>query len=548
MLRATDTHVVITLRGIGEMTPQNPDSFVRLSPTRTENSRPTAEVTLADVKTRTSNTAQSNVDKQTWDAMDALADEVALILANGQPFEILGAKGGSVPMPAGATVADLKAKHPYDDRRDPEGSTHHDAGTLWMGDDVATSVTNEFGRIHDTTNCYVDAPALFPSLGSPNPMLTGVALSRRTADLLEKNVLPRAIVRTPAPGFTALFDGTVASFKKWKLAGVANAPQSFAFLNGELASYGSSDFSLLYYAAKAFDDFHLRLQFRVFDPANCNSGVFIRFLDPLQKLPDGLRTRATNEGAPIDSNPAWSAVFSGFEVQIDDNARGDVNKDYYGRRPEPDGLYKNRTGAIYKIPAGDLIIHTGGHDVTVQHYTPGPPTRVGVWMQYDIVVTGNHYEVTLTDTETGVSQLTTTFDNTDTERGVAKVKRRSGRIHRHPVVPELAGGVSRYLDQVSSPLTLPPRGQVRDKSSVQQQIVDDLQRSRDKKWQADQRRPPEHQSDKLSLSETPFSLRRWQLSDADPVVRSPFDAGFDVPLTRCAGVGEHGSPAPDRCP
>ena len=69
----------------------------------------------------------------------------------------------------------------------------------------------------------------------------------------------------------------------------------------------------------------------------------------------------------------------------------------------------------------DLIIHTGGHDTTVQHYTPGPPTRAGVWMQYDIVVTGNHYEVTLTDTDSGVSQLTTTFDNTDAQRGVAKI-------------------------------------------------------------------------------------------------------------------------------
>ncbi|HJZ95744.1 MAG TPA: hypothetical protein VKE70_04515, partial [Candidatus Solibacter sp.] len=65
MLSATDTTVVITLRGIGEMTPQNPDSFIRLSPTRTEDSRAIAEVTLADVKTGTSNTAQSNIDKQT---------------------------------------------------------------------------------------------------------------------------------------------------------------------------------------------------------------------------------------------------------------------------------------------------------------------------------------------------------------------------------------------------------------------------------------------------------------------------------------------------
>jgi len=423
MLLAGDSHVVITLRGIGEMTPQNPDSFVRLSPTKTENSRPIAEVTLADVKTGTSTTPQSNMDKQTWDAMDALADEVALIFANGQPFEILMTQEGkTVPIAAGASAADLRAAHPYANRRDAEGTTHHDAGTLWMGTDPATSVTNEFGRIHDTTNCYVDAPALFPSLGSPNPMLTGVALSRRTADLLEASVLPRAVIPSAsASGFTALFDGTVGTFKKWQLAGAANSGQNFAFLNGELASYGSADFSLLYYAPQAFGDFHLRLQFRVFDPANCNSGVFIRFRDPMLRLPDVLRQRADAEGAAVATNPAWSAVFSGFEVQIDDNARGDVNKDYYGRRPEPDGLFKNRTGAIYKIPAGDLIIQTGGHDTRIQQYTPGPPTRAGVWMQYDIVVAGDHYEVTLTDTETGASQLTTVFDNADTQRGVAKI-------------------------------------------------------------------------------------------------------------------------------
>src|SRR6266478_776468 len=52
----------------------------------------------------------------------------------------------------------------------------------------------------------------------------------------------------------------------------------------------------------------------------------------------------------------------------------------------------------------------------------------------------------------------------------------------------------------------------------------------------------------LSLSETPFRLRRWPLSDADPVVRCLRDAVFDVPLARCAGVGAHRSPAPDRRP
>src|SRR5690348_14188967 len=52
----------------------------------------------------------------------------------------------------------------------------------------------------------------------------------------------------------------------------------------------------------------------------------------------------------------------------------------------------------------------------------------------------------------------------------------------------------------------------------------------------------------LSLSEIPFCLRRWHLSDADLVVRAGFHAVFDVPLPRCAGVGAHRSPAPDRGP
>jgi Domain of Unknown Function (DUF1080) len=45
----------------------------------------------------------------------------------------------------------------------------------------------------------------------------------------------------------------------------------------------------------------------------------------------------------------------------------------------------------------------------------------GVWFQYDIVVTGNHYEVTLTNAQSGASQVTTIFDNPDTARGIAKI-------------------------------------------------------------------------------------------------------------------------------
>jgi choline dehydrogenase-like flavoprotein len=418
LLNATDTHVVITVRGIGEMSTHNPDSFVRLSPTLTDFGRPAAEVTMADVRDGSSTTPQSQIDKQVWDAMDALAEQVAAAFANKLPFDILANDGTTINLPANTTAAQIKAAYPYPVRRDRLGTTHHDAGTLFMGTDPATSVTNEFGRIHDTTNCYVATPAIFPALGSPNPMLTGIALAHRTSDMLTANVLPQPVARFIDPGFTALFDGKASTFNSWKSADAKNG-QGFALIDGEIVTYGSADFALLYFATKAFADFHLRLQFKCFDPNNNNSGVFVRFRDPRLRLPTDLASRADAE--KVGGNPAWSAVISGFEVQIDDNGRGDVNKDFYGRRPEPDGLFKNRTGAIYKIPAGDLIIQTGGHDVRLQQYTPGPPLVPGVWFQYDIVVTGNHYEVALTNTQSGASQLTTIFDNPDTARGIAQV-------------------------------------------------------------------------------------------------------------------------------
>ena len=45
------------------------------------------------------------------------------------------------------------------------GTTHHEAGTLWMGIDPSCSVTNEDGRFHQVDNLYAAGPCLFPSIG-----------------------------------------------------------------------------------------------------------------------------------------------------------------------------------------------------------------------------------------------------------------------------------------------------------------------------------------------------------------------------------------------
>jgi len=98
-----------------------------------------------------------------------------------------------------------------------------------------------------------------------------------------------------------------------------------------------------------------------------------------------------------------------------------VNKDFYGIKPEPDGLWKNRTGAIYKIPAGDFIYHLNRHDDIWQQYRPGPALVPGAWFEYDIRVSGNLYTVNLQNLSTGAKEQTSVYDNTDKERGIAAV-------------------------------------------------------------------------------------------------------------------------------
>ncbi len=66
---------------------------------------------------------------------------------------------------------------------DALGSTHHEAGTLWMGA-VGSSLTNADGRFHHVNNVFVAGPALFPRIGSANPSLTALALARNTASVV----------------------------------------------------------------------------------------------------------------------------------------------------------------------------------------------------------------------------------------------------------------------------------------------------------------------------------------------------------------------------
>ena len=363
--------------------------------------------------------AQTQNDRTTWDAMDAVSDKIALIFAGNEPFDILAGANPVIPVPAGTQAQRLAALAAFKGRRDDLGTTHHDAGTMRMGDNIADAVTNDFGRIHDTTNCYVAGPALFPTVGSPNPDAhrRGARATHRRPAQCERAAGARA-GRQPAaggrlPAALRRHGRDLQELAARRARRRRHAPSQRR--DGQLRRRRAPAFLL---RTETFGDFTLRLQFRIFDVANHNSGVFVRFPRPtLDLCAAALNSALGNEPFFDPGNPAWKPVIAGFEVQIDDNALGDSSKDFYGIRPEPNGLFKNRTGAIYKIQAGDRIWHLNINEPAVQNYTPGPALVPGVWFEYEIVVQGDDYTVFLTNMQTGERRRRQSFHNTDAERG-----------------------------------------------------------------------------------------------------------------------------------
>lgn len=367
----TDSHVVITIRGIGEMEPQNPDSHVTLdlNPAQIDEfGMRRAYAMIADPRTpgQASSNPLSRKDLDLWDAMDQTADAVAAVFGGGpNGYEVLGK------------------------RRDGLGTTHHEAGTLWMGDNPATSVTNPDGRFHHVQNAYVLGPALLPTIGSPNPMLSGIALARRTGD----TVLPPPAPPPPEPGFSYLFDGAEKTFKNWQ-----NVEQgTFSLIDGAIVTYPGGDLGLLFFAPTTFGDFVLRLQFRL-EALSDNAGIFVRSRDPRLPVPD----RNNPSISHPYNNQAWVAVDTGFEIQIDEQAR-------------PAGLDQHRTGAVYGISIG-----TG---IGQQQYQRGPALQPGAWNDYEIEVAGDTYKVRLN------GQQVTAFTNNDAFRGKSPAQdARSGYV------------------------------------------------------------------------------------------------------------------------
>jgi choline dehydrogenase-like flavoprotein len=335
---ANDTHVAITIRGIGEMQPNNPDNFVRLDNEVDENGESRAFVSLPKLEDSTfqpRNPLDAR-DQTLWAVMDQAAQQVAIAFGVAQP-----------PPP----------------NRDGLGTTHHETGPLAMGPAASNSPTMPDGRLRHTTNVYAVGPAVFPTIGSPNPMLTGVALARRMGDALGSSQ------RWPGEAsYTTLFDGTNAG--QWRMTTIRNQPAgrddpgSMRILRGALETVPGNDMGIFWCTTPMPADFLLKLEFLRWSAA-ANSGVYLRFPDPESKN---------------YNNTAYVADDFGFEVQIDDQGDVDVH----------------RTGAIYRKDN-----RTDGEVLNLR-----PSAAPGAWSQYEIEVVGQQYTVKLD------GNVVCTFNNT----------------------------------------------------------------------------------------------------------------------------------------
>src|SRR5262249_6421566 len=109
-------------------------------------------------------------------------------------------------------------------------------------------------------------------------------------------------------------------------------------------------------------------QFRNFPSVPC----------PHSKGPD----LPTNGDSALQQNvaddAAWVAAYTGFEIQIDENAA-------------PDGADKHRTGAVYNVPTGP-----GG----LQNFTAAALLNVGDWNDMEITVKNHRYTVSINNDQT----------------------------------------------------------------------------------------------------------------------------------------------------
>ena len=324
--------VAITFRGIGEMEDQQATANIDPARSWIDLSNETDQWGMRRAYAQLVGTQN---DYKLWDAMDQSALAMALALA-GTPADIEYWNGG------GWQAAPLQP--PPDGTppfwHDGLGTTHHEAGTLFMGA-AGAAITDSNGKFQGKDNVYVAGPALFPTLGSANPSLTALSLARRTA-----NAIVSATTPTPPPGFAPLS----LSPTDWQMVKQPGSPATMIHYGSVLETSGW--YGLYWYMKEQFSNFILSLEWRI-SRREENSGVYIR-------IP-----------APTVANPLQAADTQGHEIQIDQRGFDSVS----GTEGHPLKV----TGAIYDLqaPSASTLV------------------AIGVWNQYIIEANGPRIQVTL---------------------------------------------------------------------------------------------------------------------------------------------------------
>ena len=260
---------------------------------------------------------------------------------------------------------------PPEDRHEVS-STWHDAGTLFMGTDPDQSVTDVNGHFHHITNAVCVDQALFPTVGSANPVLTGLCLARKVSETVvesfisEPDLSAADVAREEGEGFEFLLKGQNAA--KWK----PNHPRFLAnsrnplIENGSILEvHGDAGLGVLFYdEVNLLKDFELRLQWKTFlesgtGDITANSGIFLRAPAPAVDLTDaGFYDRT-------------------IEIQIDDTGYDFARKKF--RSP------LHRTGAIYKTAPARMRVQK----------IPTTDGTQGFWNSYRITARGTRIRVEL---------------------------------------------------------------------------------------------------------------------------------------------------------
>jgi hypothetical protein len=339
--------ISITLRGIGEMignTDATPPKVTGSAPSWMDLSDQTDQFGMRRAWVNLAATAD---DLALWNVMDTAAIQLAKKLANDDATAIQyfynkdgaqneqGTAWHSDPPPPSLSSDKNLANNKV---RDGVGTTHHEAGTLWMGTDPSASVTDLDGRFHHIANAWVAGPAIFPALGSANPSLTALALARRTALAIVRDSL------AAEPDFVPLGSGGLDG---WQMAG---SGRFVAFGNNIIES--EDGIGLLWFTKEQFANFVLRADFRLSSSTD-NSGIFVR-------IPALGTSDPANDWRP--------AAADGYEIQIDNT----------GFNPDTNatGDALHATGAIYTLAPSSASMPAVGQWQTLEIEAVGPTITV----------------------------------------------------------------------------------------------------------------------------------------------------------------------------